>query len=1435
MLRITTLLLVLLCFLQIKASHTMGGDFTYKLLSTSGNSATYQLTLKVYRDCSNTSNSKLDNQINIKIFYAHNDQLYQTVSVNLLTATNVLPNCIDSTVACIQEGVYRRNVTLTTPTNTAFYGFNLVWARCCRNTGLTNIPDNQGQLWAAFIPSHTYKNNSVQYLNIPVPFLCRSRENTFNLNAFDPDGDSLVFRLARPYRAASTFCPSPNEAVFPCNQGDLVPPYKLINYRNGYSETLPFGAGSSVSINSVTGEIKALVNQNGNYVLAIEVEEFRKTKTGYVSMGTTRRDIQYIVRTCPANEAPLIDSAYSAGFNKQVNALEQLCFNIRAYDIENDSVYTSRVGAIFDNSQGLPAPYATLPERVRKGADTIQFCWQPSCEHISESPYIFTVFASDDKCNQRQRTYSVKVIPIPALEAPVFGCTEIVNDSVVKLTFKAPTDSTGLAFYRVYRAVTGSTGFVLVDTVYSTGAMLNYNDGGVTQAKTKGYQYYITAVNRCGKDGETSDTVATLLVDFNKITPGKGDLVWNAPTATNPQYQVKRRNSSVFTDVDSTPTLSYFLNECIVNTDYRIEVKTQYGCNIISNPVNVWLTPSDSVPPAAPEIKYATINTTGAIELAWHKSDSPYVKYYEIWQSNNGSPFTLQNTLEYDSLHTKTGLSTQNTIYSYYVIAKDSCPSANQSAPSDTISIVVPSLSTYACVPLVRLSWNTPVQFGTPTQKFEVERSTNGGGFISISTLSATATNYVDSAVINTNSYCYRLKATGTNTGFSAYSDTLCIQPTTYPLPTTVPINFTTVTATGAASGKTQTQWQRIPLVDTFARSYLLYHATDSAGAYSQIADITTLNDTLFEHTAINTETSSHFYHVRVRNLCNYVSVDSSERHGTMVASATGGNLTAALNWTAYKGWPVSNYRIHRGKTAGTQTPLLTLAGTALSYTDTGLSCGNNYYYKIEAIGAMPSQSSFSNIDSASVYDVIPPPANTMVRATVLTTGITDGQVTLQWNASTEKNRKGYNVYRSEAGGAYTLAGTINNTLSGTISYIDNNLNTKTQTNSYYVSVIDSCGNESVYSDTHTVTDITATPGFSEVVIQWTPYVGFGNYEYEVQRREPGVDWATLATLPKDSSQYIDRGTQCQTPYNYRIKTNNTDVVGLFSLSDTTLTKAFDTLAPAPPYLIRATRDNATTVLVQWASSPEPDVKEYVLQRARRYTAAWKTIYTTASDTFYYDTLTDIERQSYCYRLYAIDQCNNVGKTGNIGCLLMLHGDSKRFINELSWEGYQNWPMGIMEYRVYRSENGQFFAPIGDVNGNIYQYEDSLLTDTANLFCYYIEAQENIGGFATTSISNTICVTQKAAYHIPNSFTPSFSEGLNDGFGPVGQFISKVKLEIYDRWGRLVYTNPSGTSQWFGRSSGGDILPEGVYMYHILIYSYDGTKTAERGTVTLLR
>jgi len=516
--------------------------------------------------------------------------------------------------------------------------------------------------------------------------------------------------------------------------------------------------------------------------------------------------------------------------------------------------------------------------------------------------------------------------------------------------------------------------------------------------------------------------------------------------------------------------------------------------------------------------------------------------------------------------------------------------------------------------------------------------------------------------------------------------------------------------------------------------------------------------------------------------------------------------------------------------TTGTGTLNLSGAVSGFQTFVAGIGDGNTTYYAIVNRDEAEWETGLGTVTDAST--------DTLARTTVFTTNTVLGQVVIEWQASTEINRQGYNIYRSVAGAPFVLAGTINNTSSGIISYTDNSLNTETQTNGYYISVIDSCGNESAYTSAHTVSNISTTAGFSEINIQWTPYVGFTNFEYEVQRRQPGIDWATLATLPKDSVNYTDVGTTCKIPYNYRIKTNNLDIAGLFSLSDTTLTIANDTVPPSPPYMVRVTRELSApnVVFVQWALSPETDVKEYILQRSRRYTAGWKTIYsTTANDTFFYDTLSNISSQSYCYRLYAIDLCNNVSQVGNMGCLLILRATAEPFVNKLVWEGYSNWPQGILEYRIYRSENGQFFMPIGDVNGNSFAYEDSLLTDTASLFCYYIEAQENIGKYSAISTSNTVCVTQKAAYYIPNSFTPRHSTGLNDGFGPVGVFIARVKINIYDRWGKEIYTSKNGERFWNGTDNSGRVLPEGIYMYNILVYSHDGTKTIDRGNVTILR
>jgi len=60
-------------------------------------------------------------------------------------------------------------------------------------------------------------------------------------------------------------------------------------------------------------------------------------------------------------------------------------------------------------------------------------------------------------------------------------------------------------------------------------------------------------------------------------------------------------------------------------------------------------------------------------------------------------------------------------------------------------------------------------------------------------------------------------------------------------------------------------------------------------------------------------------------------------------------------------------------------------------------------------------------------------------------------------------------------------------------------------------------------------------------------------------------------------------------------------------------------------------------------------------------------------------------------------------------------------------------------------------------------------------------------------------------------------------------------LEVYDRWGALVFNQDVYDGQWSGISNNGDELIEGGYMYVVVIDFGQGNRQVMRGTITLLR
>ena len=69
----------------------------------------------------------------------------------------------------------------------------------------------------------------------------------------------------------------------------------------------------------------------------------------------------------------------------------------------------------------------------------------------------------------------------------------------------------------------------------------------------------------------------------------------------------------------------------------------------------------------------------------------------------------------------------------------------------------------------------------------------------------------------------------------------------------------------------------------------------------------------------------------------------------------------------------------------------------------------------------------------------------------------------------------------------------------------------------------------------------------------------------------------------------------------------------------------------------------------------------------------------------------------------------------------------------------------------------------------------------------------------------------------PEGISPGEVDGLNDRFD-LSSF-NVVKLEIYNRNGRLVYERQNYTDEWYGQDKNGNDLPVGTYFYHVV---YEG-------------
>jgi gliding motility-associated-like protein len=106
------------------------------------------------------------------------------------------------------------------------------------------------------------------------------------------------------------------------------------------------------------------------------------------------------------------------------------------------------------------------------------------------------------------------------------------------------------------------------------------------------------------------------------------------------------------------------------------------------------------------------------------------------------------------------------------------------------------------------------------------------------------------------------------------------------------------------------------------------------------------------------------------------------------------------------------------------------------------------------------------------------------------------------------------------------------------------------------------------------------------------------------------------------------------------------------------------------------------------------------------------------------------------------------------------------------------------------------------------------LLDTGNYKITQIAIHDNL---CRDSTNQFIRVEPQYLFFAPNSFTPN-DDGINDQWLPSVFVHHDYKLEILDRWGRLVFQTLDTTYGWNGRKwNGGKPCPGGAYTYKAFV------------------
>ena len=633
-LRILLTVIVLTAFIPLtRATHQRAGEISYTYIS----GLTYEFTIVTY-----TYTPSPADRPEIEVFWGDgtSSEIPRVNKINL-----------DNNIS--------RNIYIAQHTFSAAGTFHITFEDPNRNAGIINIPSSVEIPFfietILIINPFIGGNSSPQLLNPPLDNACTNVPFYHNPGAYDPEGDSLSYRLIN--------CRGYN--------GEDIPGY-----------TLPY-ASNFIAIDPVTGDLTwDSPAMAGEYNIAILIEEWRNG----IQIGSMVRDMQITVAPCN-NQPPTVevnDTCVIAG-----SKIDQLVW---VSDNTSTHVRLTATGEPFLVSTS-PAQFAEIYDSVPYAT---HFVWNTTCNHIKLNPYEAVFKAKDN--GPHVELVSFKTLRIRIIGPAPKNLNAFPEGNVIHLDWQPDSCSNAIG-YDIYRrdgednfepdsCQTGlppEAGYTKIGTT-TDWSDTTFTDDGTTLPLYHGHEYCyrVVALFPDGSESIVSEKVcahiandAPIIINADVVTtdPGNGTLQvrWLFPpevdSAAFPppyQFQLFRKNGlneeilihTVEVSVNPTDTLSYLDHDLnTLDSDYTYKVAILNSDTAIEN--------SDP----ATSIYLNIASADKRLTLTWTNNQPWNNVQYTVFRQN-------EHTLDWDSIATVT--ETRYTdynlengkIYCYYVKAE---------------------------------------------------------------------------------------------------------------------------------------------------------------------------------------------------------------------------------------------------------------------------------------------------------------------------------------------------------------------------------------------------------------------------------------------------------------------------------------------------------------------------------------------------------------------------------------------------------------------------------------------------------------------------------------------------------------------------------------------------------------------------------------------